>query len=176
MVGFSELVEGTAVRGFGSHRRLSLVVQCLCLHGWWVWGWVWAYPLRWCPLGGGVAKGLPGDARSLVDVTPCITSGCCCVPRPFVTVPVPPLPCLMQSSESVAVRVGINGFGRIGRLVTRAAIAHPNTRVVAINVGAPVVFTRHPTATCARTSPPAPSPPCFIQSLPSPLPCSSSHV
>ncbi len=37
-------------------------------------------------------------------------------------------------SEAPQVRVGINGFGRIGRLVTRAAIAHPNTKVVAINV------------------------------------------
>ncbi len=106
-----------------------------------------------------MAKGLPGDARSLVDVTPCITSDCCCVPRPFVTVPVPPLPCPMQSSESVAVRVGINGFGRIGRLVTRAAIAHPNTRVVAINVGAPVVFTRHPTCHLCAHLPTCPFPP-----------------
>ncbi len=32
------------------------------------------------------------------------------------------------------MRIGINGFGRIGRLVTRAAIAHPNAHVVAINV------------------------------------------
>jgi len=38
-----------------------------------------------------------------------------------------------MSSEGPIVRVGINGFGRIGRLVTRAAIAHPNTKVVAIN-------------------------------------------
>ena len=41
-----------------------------------------------------------------------------------------------MSSEGVTVRVGVNGFGRIGRLVTRAAIAHPNTKVVAINVRA----------------------------------------
>jgi len=33
----------------------------------------------------------------------------------------------------MSTTLGINGFGRIGRLVTRAAIAHPNTRVVAIN-------------------------------------------
>lgn len=31
------------------------------------------------------------------------------------------------------VAIGINGFGRIGRLVTRAAIANPKTKVVAIN-------------------------------------------
>jgi glyceraldehyde 3-phosphate dehydrogenase len=29
--------------------------------------------------------------------------------------------------------MGINGFGRIGRLVTRAALAHPNASVVAVN-------------------------------------------
>mmetsp|Transcript_3220 Transcript_3220/g.6629 ORF Transcript_3220/g.6629 Transcript_3220/m.6629 type:complete len:344 (+) Transcript_3220:1-1032(+) len=31
------------------------------------------------------------------------------------------------------VRVGINGFGRIGRLVVRAAVANPNIEVLAIN-------------------------------------------
>jgi glyceraldehyde 3-phosphate dehydrogenase len=31
------------------------------------------------------------------------------------------------------VRVGINGFGRIGRLVCRACMLNPNTQVVAIN-------------------------------------------
>jgi glyceraldehyde 3-phosphate dehydrogenase len=31
------------------------------------------------------------------------------------------------------VRIGINGFGRIGRLVCRAAVAHPNATVVAVN-------------------------------------------
>jgi glyceraldehyde 3-phosphate dehydrogenase len=30
-------------------------------------------------------------------------------------------------------QVGINGFGRIGRLVCRAAIVNPNSTVVAIN-------------------------------------------
>ncbi|ETO84857.1 hypothetical protein F444_01287, partial [Phytophthora nicotianae P1976] len=34
-------------------------------------------------------------------------------------------------SEQVAI--GINGFGRIGRLVARAAIENPKTKVVAIN-------------------------------------------
>jgi len=33
----------------------------------------------------------------------------------------------------MAVKVGINGFGRIGRLVTRAAINDPNIEIVAIN-------------------------------------------
>jgi glyceraldehyde-3-phosphate dehydrogenase/erythrose-4-phosphate dehydrogenase len=38
-----------------------------------------------------------------------------------------------MSGES-QVRIGINGFGRIGRLVCRAALMHPNAQVVAINV------------------------------------------
>jgi lactate dehydrogenase-like 2-hydroxyacid dehydrogenase len=39
-----------------------------------------------------------------------------------------PAPQLMSK-----VRVGINGFGRIGRLVLRAALEHPDVEVVAIN-------------------------------------------
>ena len=31
------------------------------------------------------------------------------------------------------IKVGINGFGRIGRLVLRAAMQHPDIQVVAIN-------------------------------------------
>jgi glyceraldehyde 3-phosphate dehydrogenase len=33
----------------------------------------------------------------------------------------------------MTIRVGINGFGRIGRVVFRAAMAHPEIEVVAIN-------------------------------------------
>ena len=33
----------------------------------------------------------------------------------------------------MTVKVGINGFGRIGRIVLRAALSHPNIEVVAIN-------------------------------------------
>jgi len=33
----------------------------------------------------------------------------------------------------MAIKVGINGFGRIGRLVFRAAAANPNIAVVAVN-------------------------------------------
>lgn len=33
----------------------------------------------------------------------------------------------------MSVKIGINGFGRIGRLVFRAALAHPDVEVVAIN-------------------------------------------
>jgi len=38
-----------------------------------------------------------------------------------------------MSGSAPRVRIGINGFGRIGRLVTRAALAHPNVEVVAVN-------------------------------------------
>ncbi|EIE18175.1 glyceraldehyde-3-phosphate dehydrogenase, type I [Coccomyxa subellipsoidea C-169] len=37
------------------------------------------------------------------------------------------------ASSGETIRVGINGFGRIGRLVLRAALAKPNVEVVAIN-------------------------------------------
>ena len=33
----------------------------------------------------------------------------------------------------MSVKIGINGFGRIGRLVFRAALNHPDVEVVAIN-------------------------------------------
>ncbi len=33
----------------------------------------------------------------------------------------------------MAIRLGINGFGRIGRLVLRAALKHPNVEVAAVN-------------------------------------------
>lgn len=33
----------------------------------------------------------------------------------------------------MVVKVGINGFGRIGRLVLRASLTHTDARVVAIN-------------------------------------------
>ncbi len=38
-----------------------------------------------------------------------------------------------MSSEAQVVPVGINGFGRIGRLVCRVACLNPKTKVVAIN-------------------------------------------
>ena len=31
------------------------------------------------------------------------------------------------------VRIGINGFGRIGRLILRASLDFPNVEVVAVN-------------------------------------------
>ena len=33
----------------------------------------------------------------------------------------------------MSVKIGINGFGRIGRLVFRAALKHPDVEVVAVN-------------------------------------------
>jgi len=33
----------------------------------------------------------------------------------------------------MSVKLGINGFGRIGRLVFRAALKHPEVEVAAIN-------------------------------------------
>jgi glyceraldehyde 3-phosphate dehydrogenase len=33
----------------------------------------------------------------------------------------------------MVVRIGINGFGRIGRLVARAAAQNPNVELVAVN-------------------------------------------
>ncbi|MBU0986690.1 MAG: type I glyceraldehyde-3-phosphate dehydrogenase, partial [Proteobacteria bacterium] len=33
----------------------------------------------------------------------------------------------------MSIRLGINGFGRIGRLVLRASLDHPEVEVVAIN-------------------------------------------
>ena len=33
----------------------------------------------------------------------------------------------------MSIKVGINGFGRIGRMVFRATVNHPNIEVVGIN-------------------------------------------
>lgn len=38
-----------------------------------------------------------------------------------------------SSSDHEPIRVGLNGFGRIGRSVTRAALAHPGVEIVGIN-------------------------------------------
>lgn len=37
------------------------------------------------------------------------------------------------NSRKMTYKVGINGFGRIGRLVARAALEHPEVQIVAIN-------------------------------------------
>ena len=38
-----------------------------------------------------------------------------------------------EALDKMAVKVGINGFGRIGRLVFRAAVNNPNIEIVGIN-------------------------------------------
>ena len=38
-----------------------------------------------------------------------------------------------KTQKTMPVKIGINGFGRIGRLVTRAAAKNPNAEIVAIN-------------------------------------------
>ena len=40
----------------------------------------------------------------------------------------------------MSIKVGINGFGRIGRLVFRAAMANPSVEVVAVNVSSASSF------------------------------------
>ncbi len=35
--------------------------------------------------------------------------------------------------NKMAVKVGINGFGRIGRIVFRNAVEHPDVQIVAVN-------------------------------------------
>ena len=42
-------------------------------------------------------------------------------------------PAEQLSAAAAQVKVGINGFGRIGRLVLRAALQHDDLEVVAIN-------------------------------------------
>jgi len=42
----------------------------------------------------------------------------------------------MAAAEGSAVNVGISGFGRIGRLVLRAAIKNKKVNVIMINVRA----------------------------------------
>jgi glyceraldehyde 3-phosphate dehydrogenase len=37
------------------------------------------------------------------------------------------------SGDSMSIRVAINGFGRIGRLVARLVLQHPNVKLVAVN-------------------------------------------
>jgi glyceraldehyde 3-phosphate dehydrogenase len=40
---------------------------------------------------------------------------------------------ISEEGSAVAIKVGINGFGRIGRLVFRACFASPDIEVVAVN-------------------------------------------
>lgn len=50
----------------------------------------------------------------------------------LVLPPVPKKTLSMQPTQKVA-KLGINGFGRIGRLVLRASLEKPGSQVVAIN-------------------------------------------
>jgi hypothetical protein len=43
------------------------------------------------------------------------------------------LPNLFFTNRTMPVKLGVNGFGRIGRLVTRAALDNPDATVVAVN-------------------------------------------
>jgi glyceraldehyde 3-phosphate dehydrogenase len=38
-----------------------------------------------------------------------------------------------RGEERIAMKIGINGFGRIGRLVLRAAANNPEAKIVGIN-------------------------------------------
>jgi glyceraldehyde 3-phosphate dehydrogenase len=40
---------------------------------------------------------------------------------------------IYKMAAAAQVKLGINGFGRIGRLVTRTALVHPNATIVAVN-------------------------------------------
>ena len=42
-------------------------------------------------------------------------------------------PRLVEDGSAMAIRVGINGFGRIGRNVLRASLGDPELQFVAIN-------------------------------------------
>src|SRR5215472_8874556 len=39
----------------------------------------------------------------------------------------------LNTGEDTVIKIGINGFGRIGRLVFRAALNNPKTKIVGIN-------------------------------------------
>ena len=40
----------------------------------------------------------------------------------------------------MSIKIGINGFGRIGRMVMRAALNHPQIEIVGIHVLRPAVY------------------------------------
>ena len=46
----------------------------------------------------------------------------------------------------MAIKVGINGFGRIGRIVFRNAIEHPEVEIVAVND--PFIETKYAVSSC----------------------------
>ena len=46
------------------------------------------------------------------------------------------------------MRIGINGFGRIGRIVLRNAVDHPDVEVVAVND--PFIETKYAVSNCCH--------------------------
>jgi glyceraldehyde 3-phosphate dehydrogenase len=52
----------------------------------------------------------------------------------------------------MAIKVGINGFGRIGRIVFRNAIEHPEVEIVAVND--PFIEPKYAVSCCPRPPPP----------------------
>ena len=40
---------------------------------------------------------------------------------------------LIKETVTMSIKVGINGFGRIGRMVFRASLDHPEIEIVGIN-------------------------------------------
>ncbi|XP_028104720.1 glyceraldehyde-3-phosphate dehydrogenase GAPCP1, chloroplastic-like isoform X1 [Camellia sinensis] len=77
---------------------------------------------------------LPGSSRSVssfpISLTPTFPS------KTWVTMPATPrfsILMLLESQSSGKTKVGINGFGRIGRLVLRIATSRDDMDVVAVN-------------------------------------------
>merc|ERR1712142_170771 len=58
---------------------------------------------------------------------------CCCLLLSLSSVAVVAGEELLTRNNKMVLKVGINGFGRIGRLVCRAAFEHPDIEVVAVN-------------------------------------------
>jgi len=62
-------------------------------------------------------------------------------PSPFVGNRLSNAAAVSRSNDvRMAVPIGINGFGRIGRLVARIAVKDPETKLVAINTGADATY------------------------------------
>ena len=62
----------------------------------------------------------------------------------------------------MSVKVGINGFGRIGRIVFRAAIRHPDVEIVAVNDLMDAATIAHPNGESSGSS-------CVVKPMPMPL-------
>ena len=64
----------------------------------------------------------------------------------------------------MSIKVGINGFGRIGRMVFRASVNHPEIEIVGINDLCPADYLAYMLTPAPRRSscppPPRTTPPC----------------